>query len=154
VASVRDGSQRLSDSGRHSCKPGAGLAQRVNLKPHKDVACRSIHQLVQPLSIVFRASSHAEALKRGRGLIAKFRDRYPAEWSLWSGISRNVSRIYDFRRCTTFPIRTTYQLERLNRKGRLRNESDSRFPTRASCLSLLFASLATASKRWRGITVR
>jgi hypothetical protein len=33
----------------------------------------------------------------------------------------------------------------------LRTKVIPRFPTERSCLALLFASLATASKRWRGV---
>ena len=48
-------------------------------------------------------------------------------------------------------IRTTNRLERLNGEGRRRTKVIPRFPTERSCLSLLYASLITASKHWRGI---
>ncbi len=48
-------------------------------------------------------------------------------------------------------IRTTNRLERLNGEGRRRTKVIPRFPTERSCLSLLFATLVTASKRWRGV---
>ena len=48
-------------------------------------------------------------------------------------------------------IRTTNRLERLNGEGRRRTKVIPRFPTERSCLALLFASLVTASKRWRGV---
>jgi len=66
----------------------------------------------------------------------------------------------DLEECVTylrFPtlhdhrIRTTNRLERLNGEGRRRTKVIPRFPTERSCLSLLFASLVTASKRWRGV---
>jgi transposase-like protein len=48
-------------------------------------------------------------------------------------------------------IRTTNRLERLNGESRRRTTVIPRFPTERSCLSLLYASLITASKHWRGI---
>ena len=105
---------------------------------------RLIHQ-------VFRASSHALALKRGRALVAQFRDRYPAAMEC---LERDLEECVTYLR---FPsvhhvrIRTTNRLERLNGEGRRRTKVIPRFPTERSCLALLFASLVTASKRWRGV---
>ena len=100
---------------------------------------------------IFLAPTHAAALKRGRDLIAKFKDRYPAAMEC-------LER--DLEECVThlrFPeahhqrIRTTNRLERLNGESRRRTKVIPRFPTERSCLSLLYASLITASKHWRGI---
>jgi putative transposase len=105
---------------------------------------RLIHQ-------VFRAPSHALALKRGRALIARFGDRYPAAMQC---LERDLEECVTYLR---FPavhhqrIRTTNRLERLNGEGRRRTKVIPRFPTERSCLALLFASLVTASKRWRGV---
>jgi putative transposase len=68
----------------------------------------------------------------------------------------------DLEECVTylrFPdahhprIRTTNRLERLNGESRRRAKVIPRFPTERSCLSLLYASLITASKHWRGIAM-
>jgi len=100
---------------------------------------------------IFLAPTYAAAVKRGRDLIAKFKDRYPAAMEC-------LER--DLEECVThlrFPeahhqrIRTTNRLERLNGESRRRTKVIPRFPTERSCLSLLYASLITASKRWRGI---
>ena len=100
---------------------------------------------------VFRAPSYAVALKRGRDLIARFKDRYTAAMEC-------LER--DLEECVThlrFPeahhqrIRTTNRLERLNGESRRRTKVIPRFPTERSCLTLLYASLLTASKHWRGI---
>lgn len=105
---------------------------------------RLIHQ-------VFRAPSHALALKRGRALIARFRDRYPAAMQC---LERDLEECVTYLR---FPalhhhrIRTTNRLERLNGERRRRTKVIPRFPTERSCLALLFASLVTASKRWRSV---
>jgi transposase-like protein len=100
---------------------------------------------------VFLAPTYAAALKRGRDLITKFKDRYAAAME---------SLARDLEECVThlrFPeahhrrIRTTNRLERLNGEGRRRTKVISRFPTVRSCLTLLYASLVAASKLWRGI---
>jgi transposase-like protein len=90
-------------------------------------------------------------LKRGRDLIAKFKDRYPTAMEC---LERDLDECVTYLR---FPevhhrrIRTTNRLERLNGEGRRRTKVIPRFPTERSCLTLLYASLAAASKLWRGI---
>jgi transposase-like protein len=100
---------------------------------------------------VFRAPSYAVAVTRGRDLIARFKDRYTAAMEC-------LER--DLEECVThlrFPedhhqrIRTTNRLERLNGESRRRTKVIPRFPTERSCLTLLYASLRTASTHWRGI---
>ena len=100
---------------------------------------------------VFGAPTYAVALKRGRDLIAKFTDRYPAAMEC---LERDLEECVTYLR---FPeahhqrIRTTNRLERLNGESRRRTKVIPRFPTERSCLALLYASLITASKHWRGI---
>jgi transposase-like protein len=100
---------------------------------------------------VFQAPSHAAAMKRGRDLVAKFKDRYPAAMEC---LERDLEECVIYLR---FPeahhrrIRTTNRLERLNGESRRRTKVIPRFPTERSCLTLLYASLMTASKLWRGI---
>jgi putative transposase len=100
---------------------------------------------------VFHAPTHPAALKRGRDLIAKFKDRYPAAIEC---LERDLDECVTYLRFPEAPhhrIRTTNRLERLNGESRRRTKVIPRFPTERSCLSLLYASLITASKRWRGI---
>lgn len=100
---------------------------------------------------VFRAPTYTAAIKRGRDLIAKFKDRYPAAMEC---VERDLEECVTYLR---FPeahhrrIRTTNRLERLNGEGRRRTKVIPRFPTERSCLTLLYASLVTASKLWRGV---
>lgn len=103
------------------------------------------------LQQVFLAPSYEAALQRGRALIARFRDRYPAAIE---SLERDLEECVTYLR---FPpahhrrIRTTNRLERLNGESRRRTKVIPRFPTERSCLTLLYASLVTASKRWRGV---
>jgi transposase-like protein len=100
---------------------------------------------------VLQAPSYTAALKRGRDLIAKFKDRYPAAMEC---LERDLEECVIYLR---FPeahhrrIRTTNRLERLNGESRRRTKVIPRFPTERSCLTLLYASLMAASKLWRGI---
>lgn len=100
---------------------------------------------------VFLAPTYAKARQRGRDLIVKFKDRYPAAMEC---LERDLEECITYLR---FPeehhrrLRTTNRIERLNGETRRRTKVIPRFPTERSCLSLLYASLITASKHWRGV---
>jgi len=100
---------------------------------------------------VFRAPSYDAALKRGRALIARFKDRYTAAMEC---LEKDLEECVTYLR---FPeehhtrIRTTNRLERLQGEGRRRTKVIPRFPTERSCLALLYATLITASAKWRGV---
>lgn len=132
-------------------------AFRQSCQVHKmrNILCK-LPRLVQAqmkrlVQQVFLAPSYAVALKVGRALIARFPDRYPAAMEC-------LER--DMEECVTylwFPaahhrrIRTTNRLGRLMGEGRRHTKVIPRFPTERSCLALLYASLVTPSKRWRGV---
>jgi transposase-like protein len=100
---------------------------------------------------VFLAPDYATALRRGRALIARFRARYP---SAMECLEKDLEECLTYLR---FPaehrkrIRTTNLLERTFEEGRRRTKVIPRFPTERSCLMLIFATLITASAKWRGI---
>jgi transposase-like protein len=131
--------------------------QRCQVHKMRNILAKLPRSMQEPMKRlvhqVFRAPSHAQALKRGRALIAQFRDRYPAAMEC---LERDLEECVTYLR---FPsvhhirIRTTNRLERLNGEGRRRTKVIPRFPTERSCLALLFASLVTASKRWRGVNM-
>jgi transposase-like protein len=110
-------------------------------------------QLKPLLQQVFLAPSYAKALERGRALIARFRQRYPSAMECLEK---------DLEECLTyllFPqehqkrIRTTNLLERTFGESRRRTKVIPRFPGERSCLTLVYATLVTASRTWRGIVV-
>ena len=105
---------------------------------------------------IFLAPTYAAAVKRGRDLIAKFKDRYPSAMECLEGDLEECVTYLRFPEAHHQRIRTTNRLERLNGESRRRTKVIPRFPTEQSCLSLLYASLIMASKHWRGIqmTVR
>jgi putative transposase len=100
---------------------------------------------------VFLAPTYAKARQRGRDLIAKFKDRYPAAMECLERDLEECITSLRFPEAHHRRIRTTNRLERLNGEGRRRTKVIPRFPTERSCLSLLYASLIAASKQWRGI---
>ncbi len=112
------------------------------------LAARQLKPLLQQ---VFLAPDHATGLRRGRALIARFRSRYPSAMECLEK---------DLDECLTyllFPkehqrrLRTTNLLERTFEESRRRTKVIPRFPTERSCLTLMYATLITASRSWRGI---
>jgi len=114
------------------------------------LAQRDLKPLIQQ---VFQAPDHRTALRRGRALLARFRDRYPSAMECLEK---------DLVECCThllFPaehrkrIRTTNLLERTFGETRRRTKVIPRFPGERACLTLIFATLITASQKWRGVRV-
>jgi len=112
------------------------------------LAAAQLKPLVQQ---AFLAPDHATGLRRGRALIARFRARYPEAMACLEK---------DLEECLTyllFPkehqrrLRTTNLLERTFAESRRRPKVIPRFPGERSCLTLLYATLITASRTWRGI---
>jgi putative transposase len=102
---------------------------------------------------VFLAPSYDVAIKRGRALIARFRDRYTAAMDCLEADLEECVTYLRFPQAHHRRIRTTNRLERLNGEGRRRTKVIPRFPSERSCLTLLYATLITASKSWRGLTM-
>jgi transposase-like protein len=100
---------------------------------------------------VFLAPSYETALKRGRALIARFRDRYTAAMECLEKDLEECVVYLKFPEAHHKRIRTTNRLERLQGEGRRRTKVIPRFPTERSCLALLFATLIGASAKWRGV---
>jgi transposase-like protein len=102
---------------------------------------------------VFLAPSYDAAMKRGRALILRFRDRYTAAMDCLEADLEECVTYLRFPQAHHRRIRTTNRLERLNGEGRRRTKVIPRFPSERSCLTLLYATLITASKSWRGLTM-
>lgn len=103
------------------------------------------------LKQVVEAPDHRTALRRGRALLARFRDRFPSAIECLEK---------DLEECLTyllFPVehrkwlRTTNLLERTFGESRRRTKVIPRFFRERACLTLVYASLITASAKWRGV---
>ncbi len=112
------------------------------------LAQRELKPLIQQ---VFLAPDHRTALRRGRALLARFRERFPSAMECLEK---------DLEECLTallFPvehrkrIRTTNLLERTFEESRRRTKVIPRFPGERACLTLVFATLITAAEQWRGV---
>ena len=91
------------------------------------------------------------ARKRGRALIARSRHRYsPAMECLERALAARIVYLR-FPAVHHRRIRTTNQFRRLNGEGPRRTKVIPLFPPERSCLTLLFATLMTASKHCRGV---
>jgi transposase-like protein len=100
---------------------------------------------------VFLAPTYEKALTLGRSLVTRFRDRYP---SAMECLEKDLEETVTYLRFPTEHhkrIRTTNRLERLQGEGRRRSKVIPRFPSEASCLTLMHATLITASRKWRGV---
>jgi len=111
----------------------------------------AVTQLKPLLQQVFLAPDHATGLRRGRALLARFRSRYP---SAMECLERDLDECLTY---LLFPaehqkrLRTTNLLERTFEESRRRTKVVPRFPGERSCLTLMYATLITASRTWRGI---
>jgi len=100
---------------------------------------------------VYYASSYEEGLKLGHELIARFKDRYT---SAMECIEEDLAECLTYLR---FPqahwkaIRTSNLLERTFGEGRRRTKVIPRFATETAGLRLLYATLITASRTWKGV---
>jgi len=100
---------------------------------------------------VFHAASYDDGLRRGRALIARFQARYPSAMACLADDLEACLVHLQFPREHHVRLRTTNLLERTFGEGRRRTKVVGRFPTEGACLQLLFATLITASQKWRGV---
>ncbi|WP_447974102.1 IS256 family transposase [Nitrospira sp. Kam-Ns4a] len=133
---------------RASHQRGQGQKMRNILAKLPQAARALLKPLIRQ---VFCAATYEHGLTRGRALIARWRARYPAamaclEQDLEAGL------VYlKFPKEHHKSIRTTNLLERTFGEGRRRTKVIPRFPTETACLTLVFATLLTASQCWRGL---
>ncbi|MFC1968333.1 transposase [Chloroflexota bacterium] len=100
---------------------------------------------------VFYASSYEEGLKLGQELIARFGDRYSSAMECLGEDMQECLTYLKFPEAHHKTIRTTNLLERMFGEEKRQTKVIPRFPSEKSCLRLLYASLITASKSWRGV---
>jgi len=108
--------------------------------------------LLKPLiRQVFWAATYEQGLTRGRALLTRWRARYPAAMACLEQDLEACLVYLKFPKEHHKSIRTTNLLERTFGEGRRRTKVIPRFPTETACLKLVFATLLTASQRWRGL---
>jgi len=100
---------------------------------------------------VYYASNYEEGLRLGHELIARFRDRYPSAMECLEEDLEECLTYLKFPQAHWKAIRTSNLLERTFEEGRRRIKVIPRFPAESSALRLLYATLITASRSWRGV---
>jgi len=109
---------------------------------------KEIKRLVQQ---VFYASSYEEGLRLGQELITRFVDRYSSAMECLGEDLEECLTYLKFPEAHRKAIRTTNLLERMLGKGKRRTKVIPTFPSEKACLRLLYATLITTSKSWRGV---
>lgn len=113
---------------------------------------RKIEREIKPLiKQVYYASSYEDGLKLGHELIARLRDRHPSAMECLEEDLKECLTYLKFPQAHWKAIRTSNLLERTLEEGRRRTKVIPRFPTESSALGLLYATLITASRSWRGV---
>lgn len=152
---ISDGQPGLRKALREVYPPA--LYQRCQVHKLRNILAKlpqTVRALLKPLiQQVFRASAYEQGLKQGRALIARWRARYPAAMACLEQDLEACLVHLKFPKEHHKSIRTTNLLERTFGEGRRRTKVIPRFPTETACLKLVFATLLTASQRWRGLAM-
>ena len=121
----------------------------------RNILCKlpkKIEKEMKPLiKQVFYASSYEEGLKLGHELIARFKGRYTSAMECLGEDLVECLTYLRFPQAHWKVIRTTNLLERTFGEGKRRTKVIPRFPTESAGLRLLYATLITASRSWKGI---
>lgn len=152
---ISDGNPGLIKAIRHVF-PRA-LRQRCQVHRMRNILAKLpkavIAQMKRLIQQVFLAPTYESGLARGRALIARFRGRYPAAMEALENDLEATLAYLKFPKEHHKSIRTTNLMERTFGEGRRRTKVIPRFPTETSALKLVFATLVTASKNWRGLAM-
>lgn len=121
----------------------------------RNILCKlpkKIEKEMKPLiKQVYYASSYEEGLKLGHELIARFEDRYTLAMECLEEDLAECLTYLRFPQAHWKVIRTSNLMERTLCEGRRRAKVIPRFPTESAGLRLLYATLITASRSWRGV---
>jgi len=121
----------------------------------RNILCKlpkKIEKEIKPLiKQVFYASSYEEGIKLGNELIARFKERYTSAMECLEEDLVECLTYLRFPQAHWKVIRTSNLLERTFGEGKRRTKVIPRFPTESACLRLLYATLITASRSWKGV---
>lgn len=102
---------------------------------------------------VFWADSYEEGLQKGRALIERFKDRYPAAMECLEKDLEACLLYLKFPAGHRLRIRTTNGLERIIEEVKRRTKVVGRLPSEQAALKLVYAVASTYERQWRGIGV-
>jgi transposase-like protein len=95
----------------------------------------------------------ATAVQRGKELIAEYRDTYPAAMECLEKDLEECLNCLKFPKAHAVRIRTTNLIERTFEESRRRTKVIPYFYKEQAGINLVFATLITATKKWRGVQV-
>jgi len=123
----------------------------------RNILCKlpkKIEKEIKPLiKQVFYASSYEEGIKLGNELIARFKDRYTSAMECLEEDLVECLTYLRFPQAHWKVIRTSNLLERTFGEGKRRTKVIPRFPAESAGLRLLYATLITASRSWKGVSM-
>jgi transposase-like protein len=123
----------------------------------RNILCKlpkKIEKEMKPLiKQVYYASSYEEGLKLGRELIAHFENRYTSAMECLQEDLAECLTYLRFPQAHWRVTRTSNLMERTFGEGRRRTKVIPRFPTESAGLRLLYATLITASRTWKGVSM-
>ncbi len=108
-------------------------------------------EIKKQIQVVFAAKDYETGLKKGRTLIADYRDRYPRAMECLEKSLEECLTCLKLPESHRRRVRTTNSLERLIEEGRRRTKVMGVMAGERSGLSLVHAVLVDSSKGWRGI---
>jgi len=115
---------------------------------------RKAREEIKPLvHKVLYASSYEEGLRLGKELVARFKRIYTSAMECLEEDLEECLTYLKFPEAHHRAIRTTNLLERMFGEGRRRTKVIPRFPMESSALRLLYATLVTASRTWKGVRI-
>lgn len=100
---------------------------------------------------VFEAESYHKGLEAGKHLIARFRDRYPSAMECLEKDLEETLQCLKLPAAHRMRARNTNVLERLIEEAKRRTKVIPYFQKERICLKLIYATLLTASRLWRGV---
>lgn len=110
-------------------------------------------ELKRLIQQVFWAESYEAGLRRGRALIARFKDRYPAAMECLEKDLEACLLYLKFPEAHRVRIRTTNGLERIIEELKRRTKVVGRLPSEQAALKLVFAVASTYARNWRGVAI-
>lgn len=134
------------------------LQQRCQVHKMRNILCklpRNIQSVMKKkVQRVFtKAPDFATAVRWGRELVAEYQELYPAAMECLAKDLEECLSCLKFPKAHALRIRTTNLLERTFGESRRRTKVIPFFFKEQAGLNLVFASLITASKKWRGVKV-
>lgn len=100
---------------------------------------------------VFQAETYHKGLQAGKQLVSRFADRYPAAMECLEKDLEETLQCLKLPEAHRMRARNTNVLERLIEEAKRRTKVIPYFQKERICLKLVYATLLTASKLWRGV---